>query len=74
MTKQEHIDWLLYLVSAMDYMGIDFQTYPKREGAFYFGRYVTYPEYCAKYAKAIMAMEEEYTHKEYTTEDLGNDC
>jgi hypothetical protein len=73
MTKQEHIDWLIYLVSSMDYMDGFSQPYSVREGAFYFGRYVTYPEYCAKYAKAIKAMEEEYTHKEYTTEDLCDD-
>lgn len=46
MNKDDHIEYLHSL--EIDY-GKGFLCQPSREGAFYFGRYVTYDEYVVKY-------------------------
>ena len=49
MTLQEHKDHLTYLKTQND-IG---RVIPKREGAFYFGRYISMPEYIERYESEV---------------------
>lgn len=50
MTKEDHLEYLEFLKEGLSDKGFGMAV-PKREGAFYFGRYVTYSEYVDKYEK-----------------------
>lgn len=48
MTKSDHIEYLQYLETNY---GKGQMCLPSKEGAFYFGRYISYDEYVDKYRK-----------------------